>query len=57
MPFADKLKEAVIGKPHDPLNPDTRQHLALVAFLAWIGLVSCLDRLGRRWSILRLLRP
>ncbi|MEI2771234.1 MAG: APC family permease [Candidatus Competibacter sp.] len=38
MPFFDKLKEAVIGKPHDPLNPETRHHLALVAFLAWIGL-------------------
>ena len=38
MPFADKVKEAVIGKPHDPLNPDTRHNLALVAFLAWIGL-------------------
>ena len=38
MPLAEKLKEAVIGKPHDPLNPDTRHNLALVAFLAWIGL-------------------
>ena len=38
MLFADKLKEAVIGKPHDPLHPETRPHLALVAFLAWIGL-------------------
>ncbi len=38
MPFFDKLREAVIGKPHDPLNPDTRHNLALVAFLAWIGL-------------------
>ncbi|CDH45156.1 APC family permease [Candidatus Contendibacter odensensis] len=38
MPFVDKLREAVVGKPHDPLNSETRQHLALVAFLAWIGL-------------------
>ncbi|MCC9000394.1 MAG: APC family permease [Candidatus Contendobacter sp.] len=38
MSFVEKLKEAVIGKPHDPLHPETRQHLALVAFLAWIGL-------------------
>ncbi|HRD67042.1 MAG TPA: APC family permease [Candidatus Competibacter sp.] len=38
MPFVDKFKEAVIGKPHDPLNPETRHNLALVAFLAWIGL-------------------
>ena len=38
MPFVDKFREAVIGKPHDPLNPDTRHNIALVAFLAWIGL-------------------
>lgn len=38
MSFADKLKETVIGKPHDPFNPATRQHIALIAFLAWIGL-------------------
>ncbi|HCK80305.1 MAG TPA: APC family permease [Candidatus Competibacter sp.] len=38
MPFVDKLKEAVFGKPYDPLNPETRQNLAMVAFLAWIGL-------------------
>jgi amino acid transporter len=38
MPFADKLREAVIGKPHDPLNPDTGHNIALIAFLAWISL-------------------
>ncbi|MDS4043056.1 MAG: APC family permease [Candidatus Competibacter sp.] len=38
MPFVDYVREAVIGKPHDPLNPETRHNLALVAFLAWIGL-------------------
>ena len=38
MPFVDKFREAVIGKPHDPLNPDTRHNIALIAFLAWIGL-------------------
>ena len=38
MPFVDKLREAVIGKPHNPLHPDTRHNIALVAFLAWIGL-------------------
>ena len=38
MPFVDKFREAVIGKPHDPLHPDTRHNIALVAFLAWIGL-------------------
>jgi hypothetical protein len=38
MPFFDKLWEAVIGKPHDPLHPATRHNMALVAFLAWVGL-------------------
>ncbi len=38
MSFADKLKETVIGKPHDPLHSETRHSMALVAFLAWIGL-------------------
>lgn len=38
MAFADKLREAVIGKPQDPLHPETRQNIALVAFLAWISL-------------------
>jgi amino acid transporter len=33
-----KLKLWVIGKPLDPLNPDTRHHIALAAFLAWVGL-------------------
>ncbi|MDG4594805.1 MAG: APC family permease [Candidatus Contendobacter sp.] len=38
MPFLAKLWEAVIGKPHDPLHPETRHNMALVAFLAWVGL-------------------
>jgi amino acid transporter len=45
MPFADKVKEAVIGKPQDllhstvpPPHPDTRHNIALVAFLAWVSL-------------------
>lgn len=44
MPFADKVKEAVIGRPRDPLHPkalaqaDNRQHIAVVAFIAWISL-------------------
>ena len=38
MSFAEKVREAVLGKPHDPFNPDTRKHIALIAFLAWIGL-------------------
>lgn len=38
MPLVNKLGEAVIGKPRDPLNPETRHNIALVAFLAWISL-------------------
>ncbi|MDG4551293.1 MAG: APC family permease [Candidatus Contendobacter sp.] len=38
MRFFDKLWEAVIGKPHDPLHPKTRHNMALAAFLAWVSL-------------------
>ena len=34
----NKLREWVIGRPRDPLNPATRQHVALIAFFAWVGL-------------------
>src|SRR5262249_4207900 len=34
----EKLREWVIGKPLDPLSATTRQHIALAAFLAWVGL-------------------
>lgn len=34
----EKLRQFVIGAPLDPLSQRTRQHIALVAFLAWIGL-------------------
>jgi amino acid transporter len=32
------LRESLLGKPLDPFSGDTRKHVALVAFLAWIGL-------------------
>ncbi len=32
------MRRLIIGAPRDPLNPDTRRHIVLVAFLAWIGL-------------------
>ena len=38
MPFFRSLRDAVIGKPLDPLNPKGRENLALAAFLAWAGL-------------------
>jgi amino acid transporter len=33
-----KLGQLIVGKKLDPLNPQTRQHIVLAAFLAWIGL-------------------
>lgn len=33
-----RLKRLVVGPPRDPLAPETRQRIALVAFLAWVGL-------------------
>ncbi len=38
MPFLQKAREVVIGKSLDPLNPATRHHIVMAAFLAWIGL-------------------
>ena len=38
MPGLTKLREAVIGKPRDPMDPATRRHIALIAFFAWVGL-------------------
>src|SRR4029434_5739830 len=33
-----KIREIVLGKALDPLKTETRHSLALVAFLAWVGL-------------------
>lgn len=33
-----KLYERLFGKSRDPLNPDSRNSIVLIAFLAWIGL-------------------
>jgi amino acid transporter len=38
MPALATLRRLIIGAPRDPLNPDTRRHIVLIAFLAWIGL-------------------
>jgi len=32
------MTEAILGAPLDPFDKETRRHIALVAFLAWIGL-------------------
>ena len=36
--FFVKLRQPVFGAPLNPLAPQTRQHIALIAFLAWMGL-------------------
>ena len=33
-----KIRELLLGKPLDPFKAETRHSLALVAFLAWVGL-------------------
>ena len=33
-----KIREIVLGKALDPLKSETRHSLALVAFIAWVGL-------------------
>ncbi len=38
MSFLRSLRNVVIGRPLDPLNVKGREHLALAAFLAWVGL-------------------
>jgi Amino acid permease len=38
MPGKRKVSHLILGKPLDPFHKDTRRHVVLVAFLAWIGL-------------------
>jgi amino acid transporter len=38
MLLLSKLKELLIGKPLNALNPKIKEHIALVAVIAWIGL-------------------
>ncbi|HTP94361.1 MAG TPA: APC family permease [Burkholderiales bacterium] len=33
-----KFRRFIFGAPLDPLDPKTRHHIALIAFLAWVGL-------------------
>jgi len=33
-----RIKKFLVGRPLDPLRPTERQHISLIAFLAWIGL-------------------
>jgi len=32
------LRTLILGSARDPLAPETRQHITLIAFLAWVGL-------------------
>lgn len=38
MAFVKKLYNIFIGLPRDPFDPGTKKNVALIAFLAWIGL-------------------
>jgi hypothetical protein len=38
MSAARKISETIFGAPLDPFSKETRRHVVLVAFLAWIGL-------------------
>lgn len=38
MALLDKLRRLIFGAPRNPLSAETRQHIALIAFFAWVGL-------------------
>lgn len=38
MPSIKRIRQLVIGAPRDALHPEAHHNLALVAFLAWVGL-------------------
>jgi len=38
VPVKNKISELIFGAPLDPFGKDTKRHIALIAFLAWIGL-------------------
>lgn len=38
MPALQKFRSWLLGSPLDPLSTETRHNIALIAFLAWIGL-------------------
>jgi len=33
-----RLRDVLLGPARDPMSPETRKHIALAAFLAWIGI-------------------
>src|SRR5436190_19104777 len=34
----ERTRHLLFGPPRDPFNPETRGHMVLIAFLAWVGL-------------------
>jgi hypothetical protein len=46
MPGKRKVTEIIFGAPLDPFSKETRRHVVLVAFLAWIGLWFRVRRLS-----------
>jgi amino acid transporter len=38
MPLLQTLRVKILGPARDPMSPDTRRHIALIAFFAWVGL-------------------
>src|ERR1041384_1330328 len=36
--MVDKLKELLLGKPKNPLDPHVFHNISLIAFFAWVGL-------------------
>lgn len=38
MPNLESFRRVIVGEKLDPLDPTTRQHVALIAFFAWVGL-------------------
>jgi amino acid transporter len=36
--LSDRISNILFGPPRDPLAPETRHHIVLVAFFAWVGL-------------------
>ena len=34
----DRIKQILLGDARDPMNKETRSHIALTAFFAWVGL-------------------
>jgi K+ transporter len=38
VPSTKKIADVIFGAPLDPFSQETKRHIALIAFLAWIGL-------------------